>query len=287
MPYLSEAQELKVTRSPDGNKINREVSGGTSTIVFESGVKDLSISNDMRDECLQITNDMTVFLIQPESEECVRELGYPKRTYILKTPKTPEYLLQLNEIMPSNVYYYTVTMPNRYPLSFTAEYLFSQSTSYGIRLSYGKQIGGYFSYRWGEYKPSGNSIDEISIDGDVSNAKCLGYIREAITGGVRVGILYNDILNRRIGVYLLVGGGYGEYGRQWQNPTQLDGNIYFYSDYIKGFNGDAAIQCTIGNWIVASVGADAILSKGRTSIDYQLGVGINLNFTKLFKRKAQ
>jgi hypothetical protein len=287
IPHLCKAQELKVTRSPDGNKINREVSAGTATIVFESGVNDLSISNDMCDECLQLTKDMTVFLIQPESEEYVRELGFPKRTYILKTPKTSEYLLQLNEIMPNNVYYYTVTMPNRFPCAFTAEYLFSKSTRYGFRLSFGKQIGGYISYRWGKYKPSGNSIDGINIDGNVSNAKYLGYIREAITGGIRVGVLYNDILKSRIGLYLLVGGGYGEYGRQWQNPTQLDGNIYFYSDYIKGFNGDVAIQCTVGNWVVVSVGADALFSKDRTSIDYQLGVGLNLNFTKLFKQKSK
>lgn len=285
--FLANAQELKVTKSPDRNKVNREVSDGIASIVFESGIKDLSISNEMDDEQINPADGMTIFLIKPESEEYVRELGFPRRSYILKTPKTSEFILQLDEIMPNNVYYYTVTLPNKFPLMLSAEYLFSQSTSYGFRVSFGRQIGGYVSYRWGKYKASGNSIDNVTTDGDVSNAKYLGRIREAITGGVRVGVLYNDVWKTKFGLYLLVGGGYGKYGRQWQNPTELEGNIYFYTDYIQGFNGDLAIQCTLDDWIVLSAGADAIFSKSRTSFDYQLGVGINLNFTKMFKRKSK
>lgn len=284
---VANAQELKVTKSPDRNKVNREVSDGIASIVFEYGIKDLSISNEMDDERINLGDGMTIFLIKPESDEYVRELGYPRRSYILKTPKTSEFLLQLNEIMPNNVYYYTVTLPNKFPLTLSAEYLFSKSTCYGFRVSFGRQIGGYVSYRWGKYKASGNSIDNITTDGDVSSAKYLGHIREAITGGVRVGVLYNDVRKTKFGLYLLVGGGFGKYGRQWQNPTELEENIYFYTDYIKGFNGDLAIQCTLGDWIVLSAGADAIFSKRRTSFDYQLGVGINFNFTKMFKRKSK
>jgi len=281
------SQELKVMESPDKNKINSEVSNGIASIIFDSKVKDLYISNESNDERIDLHDGRTIFLIKPEADSVVQEIGYPRREYILKTPKTSEYLLSLKDIMPKQVYYYTVTLPNRFPLTLSAEFLFSKSTSYGFRITFGKQIGGYVSYRWGKYKPSGNSIDNITTDGDISQAKYLGYIREAITGGVRIGILHKDVWKTKFGLYLLVGGGYGTYGRQWQNPTELEGNIYFYSDFIKGFNGDLAIQCTLGNWIVLSAGADAVFSKRRTSFDYQLGIGFNLNFTKLFKKKSE
>jgi len=281
------SQELKVVESPDKNKIDREVSNGISSIIFDSQVKNLYISNEWNDERIDLSDGRTIFLIKPEADSVVQNIGYPRRDFILKTPKTSEYLLSLKDIMPKHVYYYTVTLPNRFPLSLSAEYLFSQSTSYGFRIAFGKQIGGYVSYRWGKYKPSGSSIDNITTDGDLSNAKYLGFIREAITGGGKLGVLYKDFWRNRFGLYLLVGGGYGMYGRQWQNPTELEGNIYFYSDFIKGFNGDLAIQCTLGNWIVLSAGADAIFSKERTSFDYQLGIGVNLNFTRMFKKKSK
>lgn len=281
------SQELKVMESPDKNKIDREVSNGIASIIFDSKVKDLYISNELNDERIDLHDGRTIFLIKPEADSVVQEIGYPRRDYILKTPKTSEYLLSLKDIMPKQVYYYTVTLPNKFPLTLSAEYLFSKSTNYGFRIAFGKQIGGYVSYRWGKYKPSGNSIDNITTDGDISQAKYLGYIREAITGGVRIGVLHKDVWKTKFGLYLLVGGGYGTYGRQWQNPTELEGNIYFYSDFIKGFNGDLAIQCTLGNWIVLSAGADAIFSKQRTSFDYLLGIGLNLNFTKLFKKKSE
>lgn len=280
------SQELKVLESPDKNKIHRDVRNGISSVIFESNVKDLYILNESNDKRIDV-NGETIFLVYPEPDSVVQNIGYPRRDFILKTPQTAEFLLHIEDIMPNNVYYYTVTLPNKFPLTLSAEYLFSKSTSYGFRASFGKQIGGYVSYRWGKYKASGNSIDNITTDGDVSNAKYLGHIREAITGGVRVGVLYNDVWKTKFGLYLLVGGGYGKYGRQWQNPTELEGNIYFYTDYIKGFNGDLALQCTLGNWIVLSAGADAIFSKGRTSFDYQLGIGINLNFTKMFKKKSK
>lgn len=280
-------QELKITESPDRSKVDVETTNGVSSIIFESNVKDLYISNEWKDECIDLHDGRTIFLINPEPDSIARIIGYARREFILKTPKTSEYILSINEILPSNVYYYTVTLPNKFPLTLSAEYLFSKSSSYGFRISFGRQIGGYVSYRWGKYKQSGNSIDRISTDGDVVNAQYLGYIREAITGGVKIGILYNDVWKTKLGLYLLVGGGYGKYGRQWVNPTELEGNIYFYSDFIKGFNGDLAVQFTLGNWIVLSAGADAVLSRRRTSFDYQLGIGLNLNFTRMFKKKSR
>lgn len=272
------AQQLKVNLSPDNNKVNRDTRNGVATIVFESSIKALVIVNDDGDERVDLSNGQTLFLITPVSEEYIRELGHPTRRYLLRTPRTAEYLLETGEILPNTVTYYTVTMPNQFPLSLSAEYMFTKSSKYGIRLSFGKQFGGYVSYKWGQYKASGNNIADIHTDANLTNAEELGYIRQAITGGVRIGLFNKNIGKNYNGLYLLIGGGYGEYGRQWENPTQIVGNVYFYTDYMKGFNGEAAIQAMIYNWFTISAGADMLVSGGKVSVDYMIGVGLNFNF---------
>lgn len=279
------AQDLKVMPSPDANKINREASNGQASVVFETSLKDLTIYDECNDERIDLSNGITIFLIEPTSDEIFKELGYPKRQYILKTPKTRELLLSIEEILPQHVYYYTVTLPNIFPLTISAEYLFSQSAKYGIRFSGGKQFGGYLSYKWGVYKASGNNLDNINTDADLTSAKNLGYIRHSITAGGRFGIFNKSIRNTNNSIFLLVGGGYGEYGRQWENPTQVDGNIYFYSDYMKGFEGELAIQINAANWLTLSGGASVLFDKRNVSVDYMLGIGLNLNFSKLKKKQ--
>lgn len=282
---LSNGQELKVIQSPDKNKVNIDARNGVSTIVFKSNIKDLEIDNDFGDEKIEASKDMTFYLIEPESEEDVIEYGYPQRTFILKNPKTSEYVLKISEIRPNTVFYYTVVMPNLFPLSLSAEYLFAKSSKYGIRLSCGKQFGGYLSYKWGEYSPSGNNLNNVYSDADLTDAQYLGHIRKSITVGARFGILHKNIRKHNYGLYLLVGGGYGEYGRQWKNPTQIEGNVYFYSDYMKGFDGELVLQTMIFDWMTLSAGVDMLVDKGNISTDYMLGFGFNLNLSNLRKKK--
>lgn len=283
-PMLS--QELKVTLSEDKKKVLRDFSNGISAVVFETPLKDLTIINEWDDERITLDDNQTLFLIQPVPDSTAIELGYPKRGFLLKTPHTGEYLLETDEIFPNTVLHYTVVIPNRFPLTLSAEYLFSQSAKYGVRLSVGTQFGAYLSYKWGDYRPSGNNIDKVNIDSDLSNTKKLGYIRTSITAGARVGLIYKEHRNHMgNAIYILIGGGYGEYGRQWENPIQIAGNKYFYSDYIKGFDGELAAQFMLFDWCTMSVGADMLIGKGRVSVDYMLGIGLNLNLTKLRKNK--
>lgn len=272
------AQELKINLSTDKNKINRDTRNGIATIAFESSIKNLNIVNEMEDEKIDISDELVFYLIQPETDEYVQQLGYPRRTFLLKASNTNEYVLETPEIRPNTVTYYIVTLQNKFPFSLSAEYLFTQSSKYGIRLSIGNKFGGYVSYKWGEYIASGKNLEEIHTDTDLTNAKNLGFIRTSITAGVRFGLLHKNISNSQYGLYLLLGGGYGEYGRQWRNPTQVEGNIYFYSDYMKGFNGELALQMTLCDWFTFSAGADILVDKGKVSIDYMLGIGANLNF---------
>lgn len=174
----------------------------------------------------------------------------------------------------------TTRKPDGFPIRLSIEYLYSKTAYHGVRVAYGGRIGGYASYKWGKYYKAGTSIDDYSIDNDVTHANELGYIRKSITGGVRLG------LNKKVvPVYAYLGGGYGEYGRQWQNLTEIDKNIYFYSDYMKGFEGEVGLSCVLYDWLSFSVGGSAIFCKGKVSADFQLCAGISLNQTKLLKRK--
>lgn len=174
----------------------------------------------------------------------------------------------------------TTRKPEGFPIRLSVEYLYSKTGYHGIRAAYGGRFGIYGAYKWGEYYKAGINIDDYGKDADVSQASELGFIRRAYTGGVRLG------LNKKsVPLYAYVGGGYGEYGRQWQNTYEVDGNIYFCSDYIKGFEGEIGLSCVLFDFISLSAGTSAVFGNGKMSVDYQLCAGISINQTKLFKRK--
>ena len=173
----------------------------------------------------------------------------------------------------------TTIKPDKFPVKLRAEYTHSQSSYHGFRVAYGGRYGFYFNYKWGKYNPAGINIDEYEYDTDVSRAKKLGYIRKSITGGLQMGIIKNIVP-----LYVYLGGGYGEYGRQWENPKEVDGNIYFNSDYIKGVSAEFGLTCDIMDFYSFSFGADMLFGNGKVSVEYQVGIGLTFNLTKMFKR---
>ena len=282
----SYSQTLKVELSPDESKVDRSVSNGTATIFFDSNVEDLSIvcTDQNPDESIQkIGNKFWVMHVNPKKDIEMDDICY--RNFLLKSPSSAEYYLTTPEIGNNQVLYYTVVLPNQFSTTLSAEYLFSKTAKHGIRLSFGKRIGGYVGYKWGEYKAKGENIDDVMIDYDVANANQSGGIRTSITAGLRLGLFQKEIGKTHSALYLLVGGGYGEYGRQWNNQHLVGNSTYFYSDYIKGFDGEAAVQCVLFDWLCFSAGIDMVIGNGRISTDYQIGVGVNLNVDKISKRK--
>lgn len=274
------AQSLKVTLSPDQRKVNRNTTNGVSTVVFDSKVKGLSIDNGTDDQWMKPSDNMYVYLIDTQ-KDLTRGYELSQRTFILNSPKSAEYLLEIEEILPNQVLYYTVVLPEQYPNSLSCEYIFSKTAMHGIRVSYGKRFGFFLSYKWGEYKKQGTDISTITQDYDITRANKLGYIRTAITGGLRLGVIRKDIAS----LYVLIGGGYGEYGRQWENPLEINNNTLFYSDYIKGFESEIASQCVLYDWLSVSLGTNMVVGNGNISVDYQVGVGLNLNFDKILKKR--
>lgn len=281
---MSEAgygQKLKVTQAKTP-AVDRSTNNGTATIIFASSVKDLTVTTTYEDQVLTapgVGKSMYYLLYVNPIEDLKNQMEVSNRTITLHTPKTADYTFTTPIIQPNQVLYYNVTLPDNYPVSLTAEYVYTKSSMHGIRVAYGGRIGGYLCYKWGKYNKAGTCIDDYSQDADVTHATELGNIRKSITGGVRLGVF-----NRLIPVYVYLGGGYGEYGRQWQNLSELDKNIYFYSDYVKGFEGEVGVSCVLFDYLSLSVGVDALFGNGKVTSDFQLGIGFNINPSLLFKR---
>lgn len=174
----------------------------------------------------------------------------------------------------------TTRKPESFPIRLSVEYLYSKTAYHGVRVAYGGRFGGYVAYKWGKYFKAGTNIVEYSVDADVSHATKLGYIRRAITAGLQMGV------NKKvIPIYVYLGGGYGEYGRQWQNLTEINNNIYFHSDYLKGVEAEAGLSCVLYDWLSLSAGGSAVFDNGKMSVDFQLCAGISLELKKFFKKK--
>lgn len=277
----SYSQELKV-KEGEFNKVGINLEDSMAMVIFRSDVKGLTIENDANDS-LKVEDNNRVFYIDVGKEINNDGAEYCSRAFYFYCPKTSVYELQIEDIQPKQVSFYTIVLPDYYPPSLSAEYLYTKTSKHGIRLSFGKRFGFYVAYKWGDFNKAGADISMVNSDYDVTKSKKLGYIRNAITGGLRLGMLRKE----KVCAYLLVGGGYGEYGRQWQNPLEINNNIYFYSDYIKGFDGEVSCQCVLFDWLCVSAGADMLMGKGKVSLDYQLGVGVNIPLDKLFKNKKR
>lgn len=279
------AQSLQVSLSPDKSKVDRSASNGTATVFFDSNVDDLSIvcTEENPDEPIQRIGKKLWFMhVDVHDDLAIEGLCY--RNFLLKTSSSAEYYLTTPEIGYNQVLYYTVVLPNQFSTSLSSEYLFSKTARHGVRVSFGKRIGGYVGYKWGSYNATGENIDNVVKDDyDVSGANLLGTIRTSITAGLRLGLFQMQSGSTHSSVHLLLGGGYGEYGRQWNNQLLVGNSTYFYSDYIKGFDGEAAIQLVLFDWLCCSAGIDMVMGNGRISTDYQFGVGVNLCLDKLFK----
>ena len=237
------SQELKVKEGSTRN-IGRNLNDSTAMVVFKSDVEGLTIDNDTKDS-FRIQENNTIFYINVLKETLDDGAEFCSRKFRLYSPKSSQYELEIDDIQPRQVFFYTVVLPDYYPLTMSAEYLYSKTSKHGFRLSFGKRFGFYLAYKWGDFKKAGADISSVNSDYDVTKAKKLGYIRNSITGGWRLGLMHKD----KTSAYLLVGGGYGEYGRQWENTFEVDNNIYFYSDYIKGFDGELSCQCIFYDWL--------------------------------------
>ena len=176
------AQKLNVvdeTSKKRGNKIAMKVlanrSSGHAILCFDSSIPDLEIISNANDSTWieETPNSKRTFMDIDLSEHKIDTMGViivkspPRyRELILRSPNTEDYLLCTPELTPS-VYYYSVILPDKFPVTLSMEYIFSvhhshristnittgtaswSTTSHvkGFRISYGGRYGLYFSYK--------------------------------------------------------------------------------------------------------------------------------------------
>lgn len=271
-------QTLKLVANDNMTSLNRSNSDGEANIIIKSRVKNLEVYTNWNDKILHPFEDEFILII-PITED-VLENGENKRIITFKSPKSSVLEYKTN-IYPNQRLQLNVYLPSVYPFFTSTEYVFSKS-AHSLRFTGGKQIGGFLEYSWGDFYKAGNAIESADEDYGVAKAVQLGYVRKAIIGGISVGLFYKDG-KFPFGLYTLVGGGYGEYARQWQNPSEVMNNIYFYSDCIKGFEGEVALLFSCGEILCFSIGSDVLFGAGKVSVDYRIGIGIRTSMTKIRK----
>ena len=271
-------QKLSVKKS-DANRVYRDMKQDHALVIFETNLKDLVITPTITRENIveEEHHGLKVYFIETDLKPNMHGV-YNDRVYLLRSHESEEYVLEVEDMMPKNVYFYTVALHTQYPLTYSFEYVFDMSSKNAIRLAAGRRLGGYVCYKWGDYYPAGVNIDEYQQNADVSFAECLGGIRTGITGGLRLGLVCKSIPT-----YLYIGGGYGIYGRQWRNKHEVSDNIYFHSDYIRGCEGEVGLSFILLNILSLSIGADMIVGGGRITTDFQIGVGLTINQSKMRK----
>ena len=150
------------------------------------------------------------------------------------------------------------------------EYVYSGTAATGVRLSLGKRLGGYVSYKTSGLSQEGVEIEEVTRFYDLTGAQEEGYIRQSYTAGLRLGI--------QRWLYLYLGGGFGEYGRLWENSSPVEGNSRFTRDYEKGPEAEVGLSFRLGN-VALSAGVNTLFGE-ETLCDYSVGLGFYINFKK-------
>ena len=113
-------QELKVTLSSDNKKIDRNARNGVSTVIFDSRVKNLNIINQWDDELVKPSEHRFIYRIDTK-KDLADGFELSQRVFLLNSPKSAEFVLDIDEIRPNQVLYYTVVLPDYYAWTMDLE----------------------------------------------------------------------------------------------------------------------------------------------------------------------
>lgn len=195
-----------------------------------------------------------------------------KRTLYISAPGFVREELKLSMSSKQKLFYTVFPPENKlkfYP-GMLVEYVYSGTAPFGGRLAFGKRIGVYFGYKTSTLAKEGVEIEQVTSFQDVSQAEEKGYIRQSLTAGFRIGIVRWMFLN--------IGGGYGEYGRLWENTSDIEGSKRFTSDYQKGPEAELGLGLRLGN-LSLSGGANMLIGD-KLMCDYSVSAGFYINFKK-------
>ena len=275
-----QAQDLKVSKG-ESPKIYRNSGDSIATVIFKSSVKCLSVRSNGNDPDTILSNERLAFLVNV-NEDLRDGNEFCARRFYLDSPQTNTYELEIRPIIAKNVYYFNVTLPHKYPQFLSIDYLMNSHSQKGLRIGFGSRYGIFIGFTVGEYSPSGDNIEDVTSDTDLSYAKHLGYIQTTIFGGLRIGLVHKT----KFTTFMNIGMGYGQYGRQWENKTRVENSKYFYTDLIKGVDANLGFSF---NYDIMSIsaGSDAIMAKGKFMMTWQIGIGICLDTKRLISIKKR
>lgn len=275
-----QAQDLKVTKG-ESPKIYRNSGDSIATVIFKSSVKCLSVRTNANDPDTILSNERLAFLVNV-NEDLRDGNEFCARKFYLDSPQTNTCEFEIKPIIAKEIYYFNVTIPKKYPQFLTVDYLLSTHSQKGVRVGFGRRYGFFIGFTVGEYSPSGDNIEDVTSDTDLSYAKHLGYIQTTIFSGLRIGLVHNTHFT----TFMNIGLGYGQYGRQWENRTKVENSKYFYTDLIKGVDANLGF-CFTYDTLSISAGSDAIISKGKCMMTLQFGIGVCLDTKHLFSIKKR
>ena len=185
---------------------------GKACVELISPLEDLHVTSTFGEEVARELNEDKLWVYR-----FVFDLtDEPKRTLYISAPGFVREELRL--AMNSKQKLIFTVFPPVEQFNFTPgmliEFLYSGTAPTGVRLSIGKRLGGYVSYKTSGLSQEGAEIEEVTHYYDVTGAKEEGYIRQSYTAGLRLGI--------QRWLYLYLGGGFGEYGRLWENSSPVE-----------------------------------------------------------------
>ena len=111
----SYSQTLQVELSPDKSKVNRSTKNGAATIFFDSSIEDLSIvctDENPNEQIIKDEIDENRWYIKIDVKKDIEADGVCYRNFLLRCSASAEYYLTTDPIVPNQVLYYTVTLPN-------------------------------------------------------------------------------------------------------------------------------------------------------------------------------
>ena len=106
-------QTLQVALSPDKSKVDRSTNNGTATIFFDSPIEDLNIictDENPNEPIVKVTDNLWFMHIDVKKDIAAEGVCY--RNFLLKSASSAEYYLTTDPIIPNQVLYYTISLPN-------------------------------------------------------------------------------------------------------------------------------------------------------------------------------
>lgn len=230
-----------------------------ATIVFKSDFDSLTITGMSPDSIFrEVDSEGNYVWTQYVDLMYEREHGDTmiNRRFVLHTPFTEDREIIVPGAgmeLKQAIYEYDVRLFDYYPMRFGFEAdLLRLRDYFGVRLSFGKRLGGYIALKLGTSK-DGFNADDSSEKVDESEYTFTSRIRNSYMAGIKYGVA-----SKRYPIFIYLGAGYGENGTLRSNgKPEFFGRKNYYHSYTNGFESEVGVNVILGVFSF-SAGADVL-----------------------------